>query len=261
MHLKEVGIRMKDFTVEKYEGIIRSIYDSNYNTITFRDYFTNEIPEKFIIIRHDVDKWPKNAQVLADIENSYGIHATYYFRTVKKVFKPQIIQSVETLGHEIGYHYETMAQAKGNLSNAYNLFSRNLNQLRAIANIDTICMHGSSFSKYDNRWLWENYNYKDLRILGEPYLDINYSKVSYFSDSGGSWKDSGQRTRDQITNVANGSIKNSDDLISLIKSEYYPKMIILMHPDRWNNNCFAWYYEYVTKNLRNLIKKAYNQIK
>ena len=43
--------------------------------------------------------------------------------------------------------------------------------------IETICMHGSPLSRYDNRKIWEKYNYRDYGIIGEPYFDVDFRKV------------------------------------------------------------------------------------
>ena len=33
---------------------------------------------------------------------------------IKEVFKAGIIQAIEKMGHEVGYHYEVLDKAKGN---------------------------------------------------------------------------------------------------------------------------------------------------
>ena len=68
---------------------------------TFREYIQNP-PESSIILRHDVDKLPRNSLKFAQIQNKLGIKGSYYFRIVPQSFNPQIAE----LGHEIGYHYE-----------------------------------------------------------------------------------------------------------------------------------------------------------
>lgn len=252
---------MRDFSFFKYRQLIEAIAASDYQAITFEEFFDySDPPERFIIMRHDVDKWPGNALQLAHIEHDYEIRTTYYFRNVRWVFKPKIIRAVRDLGHEIGYHYETMAQARGQKDKAFSLFQKSLSDLRQLAEVKTICMHGSSFSKYDNRWLWDDYDYRTLGIIGEPYLDIDYSDIRYFSDSGGSWQNSGQRTRDKITEAEKISIEQTDDLIALIKQRAFDQAIILSHPDRWNDDPLAWYYENTTKKIRNSIKRMYNSV-
>ncbi|MBC8179929.1 hypothetical protein H8E88_02285 [candidate division KSB1 bacterium] len=45
-------------------------------------------------------------------------------------------------------------------------FRSNLEMLRKLYPVKTICMHGSPLSKYDNRLLWEKYDYRDYGIIG-----------------------------------------------------------------------------------------------
>ncbi|WP_269849870.1 hypothetical protein [Methanosarcina horonobensis] len=77
------------------------------------EYICNQHPERFVLLRHDVDRMPGRALATAQIEHELGIKATYYFRTSENVFKPDIIRQIRDMGHEIGYHYETLSEAKG----------------------------------------------------------------------------------------------------------------------------------------------------
>lgn len=253
---------MRDFTYKIYDELCAAIASSKYKTITFDEYFKGKnLPKDYIILRHDVDKWPENAVELAKIENKYGLKSTYYWRNVKHVYTPSMIKEQAGLGHEIGYHYETLAQANGDYEKALAIFIEWLEKLRQEAEVSTICMHGSRFTKWDNRHLWNKYDFKDYGITGEPYLSIDYSAIKYISDSGGSWLNKGQRTRDNINDIDNELVYSTPYLIDLIKKGKYDKMVILAHPDRWNDNYLVWQYEYVTKKLRNVIKSAYNALK
>ncbi|HCY00264.1 MAG TPA: hypothetical protein DG754_09020, partial [Bacteroidales bacterium] len=70
---------------------------------------------------------------------------------------------------------------------AYQQFCENLDEFRQIADVKTICMHGSPRSKYDNRDIWTKYNYKELGIIGEPYFDLNFDDFFYLTDTGRRW--------------------------------------------------------------------------
>jgi len=52
-------------------------------------------------------------------------------------------------------------------------FRLNLEKLRELYPVKTICMHGSPLSKWDNRDLCKRYNYRDFGIIGEPYFDVD----------------------------------------------------------------------------------------
>ena len=81
------------------------------------------------------------------------------------------------MNHEIGYHYEEMDLCNGDVHAAIKLFEKNLKTLRDICPIETICMHGSPRSKYDNKSIWLSNKYTDYQIIGEPYFYLNFNKI------------------------------------------------------------------------------------
>jgi hypothetical protein len=59
-------------------------------------------------------------------------------------------------------------------------------------------MHGSPLSKYDNRDFWKHYNYRNLGIIGDPYFDLNFSKIAFYPDTGRIWAVQKYSVRDKI---------------------------------------------------------------
>ncbi|WP_440945530.1 hypothetical protein ACSAZL_15595 [Methanosarcina sp. T3] len=199
----------------------------------------NKLPERFVLMRHDVDNWAKNALKTASVEEEYGIRATYYFRTHKKAFVPDIIQEIEKMGHEVGYHYEALSTAKGDYEKAIKLFEDDVQKFREICNIKTVCMHGAVLSKYDNRDLWKSYNLRDFGILGEAYLSAG-KNLNYFTDTGRGWN-SKNNMRDFIPGKTEKfSAERTDDLIKLVDSCEINNFYISLHPDRWKSNIANW---------------------
>ena len=47
------------------------------------------------------------------------------------------------------------------------------------------------------RDLWKKYNYRDFGIIGEPYFDVDYSKVLYLTDTGRRWDGDKVNVRDR----------------------------------------------------------------
>ena len=76
-------------------------------------------------------------------------------------------------------------------------FSENLEKLRKIAPVKTICMHGSPMSRWDSRLLWKYYDYHDFGIVGEPYFDIDFDEVLYLTDTGRRWDGEAVSVRDR----------------------------------------------------------------
>ena len=120
-----------DFTLPAYHHLLSALLSEGFFFQTFAEFLTNP-KEKVIILRQ--------------------------------------ISEIHALGYEIGYQYETMETASKNFkfqdsllniqySNSasslidadYSEFCKNLEQFRKIVPVETICVHGSPLSKFDNR--------------------------------------------------------------------------------------------------------------
>jgi hypothetical protein len=249
---------MRDFTLEIYRKLILSLQSQQYTFQTFSAFL--EQPElKSLILRHDVDARKENSLRFARIQKSMDISGTYYFRVGPQSFDSAIIKKIATMGHEIGYHYETMDTCSGNIDQAWDEFRRNLDMFRSIVPITTICMHGSPRSKHDNRTLWEKYDYRQLDIIGEPYFDIDFNKVFYLTDTGRRWNGNKVSIRDKVEipdHFKHYTFVNSQDIIdAVIQKELPDKIMFTFHPQRWTDNPLEWSSEYITQNLKNLVKK------
>lgn len=253
-----------DFTLNKFDGLCEVISKSEYVPLTVGKHLLEPDLEKFIIIRHDVDNITDSVLKMARIENKKGLSSTYYFRS--NVFNyPEILKTIEKLGHEVGYHYEVMDKAKGDYQKAIDIFKNELCEFRKNVNIKTICMHGNSLTSYNNRDLWKHYDFKEFGIIGEAYNSINFRNVSYYSDTGRRWDGMKYRVKDVVneTNSKSINFKHTDDLIALIEKVNINKLYILVHPARWNDFSFAWIEELIfqnTKNFGKLLIKYYRGI-
>lgn len=248
---------MRDFTLTAYQQLLESAIRSGYKLTSYEDYINNgHNYSKIFILRHDVDDLPGNSVDTARIENQLEAKGSYYFRVVKKSLQPNCIEKIKQLGHEIGYHYEDMALNNGDYEKSYGHFKTKLNLFRTYYPVKTICMHGSPLSKWDNRLLWEKYNYKDLGIIGEPYFDIDFSKVLYITDTGRQWNNKTSSVRDKVKTDYDFNFNSTNDIIEAFNKQKLPTIIMLnIHPQRWTNNRLMWIKELVMQNLKNTIKK------
>lgn len=245
-----------DFTLDKFQQLCSALERNDYTPITLAEYLTaEELPEKYIMMRHDIDRNPLKALETARIEQELDIKATYYFRTVNdNLFCPEIITEVNRMGHEVGYHYEVLNECKGNYEDAIELFESNLNRFKKLCEVKTVCMHGQPLSKYDNRDIWKKYDYRDFGILGEAYLSIDES-VNYLCDTGRNWNFN-HCLRDFIPNKTEKiHVNSTDDLIELIESGDVNNFYILTHPERWSSNNVEWVWFYSKDIIINMGKK------
>ncbi|NCU27005.1 hypothetical protein EOM86_09835 [Candidatus Nomurabacteria bacterium] len=245
----------RDFTVAHYKSLLDALISGGYKFQTFRE-FLKEPLEKVVILRHDVDKKPENSLRFAEIEHDRGLKASYFFRVAPESLHVDKLLAIKKLGHEIGYHYEDMDPAKGDPERAIKTFKHNLEKLRKIAPIDTICMHGSPLSKFDNKDLWQHYDYRSYGIIGEPYFDLDYSKIFYITDTGRKWNNRDASIRDKVESPFEIEVRSTEHFIELIKAGKMPgKMMINTHPQRWNDAAVPWVVELVSQTVKNQIKK------
>ena len=249
---------MRDFTFDIYRKMLQELLDFGYEFITVEEYFTGEIePEKkYLLMRHDVDRKPLNSLAMAKLESELGVRVTYYFRTIKQTFKPEIIAKIASMGHEIAYHYESLAEAGGDYEKAIKDFENNLNRLRQIYPIKNIAMHGRPTSKWDSRKLWEKYDYREYGLLSEPYFDIDFSRVLYLTDASRSWDNSSINLRDKVDSAFNFNIKHTQEIIDSLKSNSFPNIIMFnIHPEHWSDNSYEWYKTFAVRKAKNFIKR------
>jgi hypothetical protein len=297
-----------DFTLKTYQSLLKALIKQGYAFQTFQEFI--ELSEasrylsrsrakrvnpinKSIILRHDVDKLPENSLKFAQIQHELGIKGSYYFRIVpenlpngSQGFNPEIIKQIADLGHEIGFHYETIDLAAKKLKQnsefriqnsqnqekqiaikAIELFEEQLQTLRNYYPVKTICMHGSPLSKYDNKLLWKYYNYRDFGIIGEPYFDVDFSKVLYLTDTGRRWDGEAVSVRDKVSQnsefrIQNYKFKKTSDIIAATINEELPDQIMFtFHPQRWTDKPLPWVKELVLQNTKNVVKYFLNKIR
>ncbi len=173
-------------------------------------------------------------------------------------------------------------------------FRENLEKLRRIVPVETICMNGSPLSRWDNRLLWKYYDYRDFGIVGEPYFDTDFDGVLYFTDTGRRWDGGAVAIRDKaegkrrkaeggwrklrIRQLAESKsresgaegtppsafslqpsahIHSSFDIINAARENSLPdKIMLTVHPQRWDDSPLPWIKELVWQNVKNVIKRV-----
>ena len=236
-----------DFTLAKYSQLLDALKAYGFEDLT---------------LRHDVDLRPLNSLRTAQMEAEKGLHGIYYFRAVPESWDEEVIRLIALLGHEIGYHYESLTTCGGDVDKAYEDFCKNLEALRAIVPVQSICMHGSPRSPYDSKDIWKKYDYHALGIESEPYLDTDFSQTFYLTDTGRRWDGYKVSVRDKIPEyqdlwTSQGLVFHStDDVIAGLRDNRIPKRLMLtVHPQRWAPFGPAWCKELLLQNAKNVLKR------
>ncbi len=233
----------REFTLLKYRKLLEQIPKGNY---TVRGSLIDK--NQYGIIRHDVDRPPHNVIKIAEIEKELGIQSTYYFRFLKKHFVSDIILKVKLLGHEIGYHYEVLDKAHGNVDKALEIFNKEWMSFKQW-NSETACAHGNPLTKNNNLDIWKFYSFEEFGIIGEAYLSIDFNKYIYFSDVGRRWN---SPLVDE--NKKKIKFKTVNQLANFLINNRQKNIYILTHPSRWNDNYLWWLRELVFQFIKNIAK-------
>jgi len=243
-------VKQKDYSLDMYEEICKAL--KVHNVVTVEQYISKGTNNPIIILRHDVDREHMNALAMAELEHSYGINSTYYFR-----YPPnsKIIYAINKLGHEIGYHYEVLDKAKGDYEKALNIFEQELADFRKYSSVKTICMHGNPLTNWDGRDLWKYHDYKKFDLLGEAYLSCTDIPI-YLTDTGRNWK--GQNNvKDKFgTENRNPGLKKTAELIDYLNKNLQESLYINCHPERWSPGFWAWHRALVRDNFYNFCKRV-----
>ncbi|MBQ6771456.1 MAG: hypothetical protein IJP44_10840 [Bacteroidales bacterium] len=257
--------KSKDFTLHKYSELLHELKEKQYQFVAFEEYCAAKdslVDARFVILRHDVDLKAENSLATAQIEHSLGIRASYYFRVVPQSNKPEIIKAIAELGHEIGYHYEDMAICGGDMRKAIAHFEKQLAYFRQFYPVKTICMHGAPRSRFDGRDLWKQYDYHDFGIVGEPYFDVDFSKVFYLTDTGRRWDGFNVSLRDKVPVYQDGWVRQgwvyhrTDDVIRAVGRGCFPEQLMMTtHPQRWTDSWGQWIGERFSQSAKNMVKR------
>jgi len=250
---------VRDFSHKKYISLLEALKKNGYRFRRFAElplaHGGGDGPE--VLLRHDVDRMPGRSMQLARTEAEHGAKSTYFFRSKPISFNKEIVERIAELGHEIGFHYESLSDAHGDFKKAWKLFNDDLAQFSPICTVKSIAMHGRPFSPWDNRDIWRHFDYRAAGIAIEAYEDIDWGRYLYFTDTGRRWN-SESNVRDHVATSDSSqsrlAVTWTDDLIQLIETRQ-PDLVISTHPERWTAGIDGWLQVYATDMGINMAKR------
>ncbi len=245
---------MRDFTLASYRSLVLAFQRAGYRFQTFEAFVTNPNTGKTVVMRHDVDELAWNALKMARLENELGVKASYFFRIVKQSNVPEVIEQIVQLGHEVGYHYEDLALCAGDERRAVESFKKNLEYFRNYYPVKSVCMHGSSTSKFDNRLLWENHTLSEFDLIGEPYLSIDFDKVFYLTDTGYAWDGGKYAARDVVESGFSLKFHSTQQIVDCVEKGQFPDTALILAHTLWTDSTIQWYWLHLREFFRNHLK-------
>lgn len=253
---------MRDFTLSRYGQLVDHL-KQHVGGLCGVLHWHRAKPETGVLIRHDVDRKPANAVAMARLEADKGVFTTYYFRVVGSAWNPDAIREIARLGHEVGYHYEDLALAGGDVARAHALFGEHLGWLRALATIQTATMHGSPLSRHNNLALWERGSPADYQLEADAFLSVDYAGVPYFTDTGRSWAAGATNLRDKPATAAPSpaEVQSTGDLMDYVTRTKPRRLALSAHPERWAHAGADWWMQLGKDSAANAVKRILRAVR
>ena len=220
------------FLLSTYGDLLRELLEKGFRFGPISAYFEAASPP-FIFLRHDVDRISSRAVHMAAAERDLGIKATYYFRCDSHMLFPEEdIRFVVDLGHEIGFRYETVARLEWRTDEVLDRFCQELAALRALADVRTVTAHGPPLSQLPTVRFAKKLDLGKLGIVGDPAVDIDFSKVLYITETGGVFGSRANR-RDWSGGKNLRDPTPPSVLGKTLDPGQEPFVVLSTHPERW----------------------------
>jgi hypothetical protein len=251
---------MRDLTLSRYHDLLVAFRSEGYRISGVAEWLRGDRAGRRVIMRHDVDRRVSKAVAMARLEATLGISSTYYLRCGRRGFPDTAIREISALGHEVGYHYETLSECRGDAGCARKRLADNLQRFRRIAPCQTSCAHGAPLSRFDNRELLQNVDLNVYGLIGDALLSFEDETLSYLTDTGGQFRSStgpgnlrdGLRKRPPTYSCV---ARNVSELILLVTNHPGP-FYLNVHPERWARNRGDMWYCVIADLLAGIGKKV-----
>ncbi len=83
-----------------------------FSFVQFRDFLSaSTLPERYIVLRHDVDFAPQHSLEMAELEHAAGVRSTFHVLVDGHFYNPlqpiviRQLRRIHELGHEVGLHF------------------------------------------------------------------------------------------------------------------------------------------------------------
>ena len=115
------------FVYKQWDIFCRNLKDNGFISISASAVLKRKDGKSFLVLKHDVETSLSKALILAQIENKYSHHGSYYIHGSLLNNKENIgiMKHIQKLGHEVSYHHDVMDSNGGDINKAKAEFQRN----------------------------------------------------------------------------------------------------------------------------------------
>lgn len=93
------------YTFENYRALVESFLESGHDFVGFE-----ELSDRAIVVRHDVDLSPDRALEMARLEADLGVRTTYCFMLTTPAYEllehVDRLEAIQSLGHDVELHFD-----------------------------------------------------------------------------------------------------------------------------------------------------------
>lgn len=204
------------FKLSHYKHCLELAKKLGYEFLTMSEYILkkDEISNKVIVLRHDIDHNLKLALNFADIEYNLKIKSTYFIRihakySITELENYKVLLKLLEQGHELGIHHDCDFANLVN-ENPEDFFLRDKSIFEQVINRKIYGM--SSHEPNKSNFTITDETLSRFNLSYQAYSDIFLKEMKYISDSSSRWRE--------------GCMCNH------IKKEL-PRICILAHPIWW----------------------------
>ena len=180
------------FQLRYYDEIIRKAKDAGYTFKTMREFAAGGFyPSKTVILRHDLDAYPKTLEKMLMAEEANGVRSTVFVRVTGKynIFNYEtypVLKMAERVGAEIGLHTNALEFARIHGEEPMEQLVRELtvlqmatkNSIRGVA-----CHRDMNFTWNCLPWLQEKWDHiKQITGLEYEAYEEGFSRVAYVNE-------------------------------------------------------------------------------
>ncbi len=182
---------LDSFTLTALEQLLDRLRDGR-QFVTFRETAHDDLPDNYVLLRHDIDFSLEQGLTLAEWEARRGVRATYFLLLTNHRYNlfascwSGIPRALARLGHEVGLHYDVAAMEKLGRDP-----ERQLERQAALLGdltgqpVRSIARHQPSLGGNDP--------FAQSRLFINAYAPRFTQDIRYFSDSSGAWRDAAVR--------------------------------------------------------------------
>lgn len=232
-----------DFTLAAFAGLCQRA--ARTRVLPVADFLRTAPCVPFVILRFDVDYREAFAVRLAQMLAAERLRGTFYFRHHADGFDWAAIDMVAALGHEVGYHYETLDRSGGDFLAAGDRFLADISALRAHGvEVGTVAAHGAppvsdTYAGNLDLLRADPSLLSQASLRGDAVASVDFGRLTYFSDAGWRW----QRRNGAPPDAAVAPCSFADVLEQV--AEPSPANYINIHPQQWfarpaNTRYFRW---------------------